>query len=81
MATPERTTGALSRTEYLVIEFDRHTAKMTVLDDLGYSAYNRDDAHHDAKLAARKAAEHGLDREYVVTRVGADARYASRDVS
>lgn len=71
--------GALSSTEYLVIEFDRHTAKMSVLDDIGYSAYNRDDAHNDARIAARDAAEHGQNREYVVVRIATDGRYAARD--
>jgi hypothetical protein len=63
----------LARTEFLVVGFDSRDASLTVLNNLGYSARNRDDAIQDAEKAATNAQAHGLPVRYVVVRIAAEA--------
>jgi hypothetical protein len=63
----------LSRNEFLVIGFDPRDASLTVLDSLGYSARNRDDALQDAEKAATDARARGLPLRYVVVRIATEA--------
>jgi hypothetical protein len=65
----------LSRTEFLVVGFDPRDASLTVLNSLGYSARNRDDAIQDAQKAAADAQAHGLSLRYVVVRIAAEATF------
>jgi len=65
----------LSRTEFLVVGFDPRDASLTVLNSLGYSARNRDDAIQDAGKAAADAQAHGLPLRYVVVRIAGEATF------
>jgi hypothetical protein len=61
-----------SKTEFLVLEYDPHTANVSVLDSLGYSARNRDDAVQDARKAAERAGQQGLPLRYAVIRIATE---------
>ena len=65
----------LSRTEFLVVGFDARDASLTVLNSLGYSARNRDDAVQDAEKAAADAQARGLPLRYVVVKIAAEATF------
>ena len=66
-------------TEYMVLEFNQHTAGVAVLvsssDGLscsGYSARNRDDAVKDARAAADRAKASNLPLRYAVVHVATE---------
>ena len=63
-------------TEFIVLEFDPHTAGVSVLVSdtgglrhSGYSERNRDDALQDARAAAARAQKRGLPQRYAVVRI------------
>jgi hypothetical protein len=60
-------------TEFLVLGFDQRKASLTVLNNLAYSARNRDDALRDAEKAAQAAQKSGLPLQYVVVRIATEA--------
>ena len=72
---PSGEAGPLSRSEYLVIEFDPRNASLTVLDSIGYSAANRGDALDNARQAAEVAAANGLPLQYLVIRLAVEATF------
>jgi len=66
-------------TEFIVLEFNSHTAGVSVLASerggLQYAAYserNRDDALQDARAAAARAQERGLPLRYAVVRIATE---------
>ncbi|PZG09152.1 hypothetical protein [Nonomuraea aridisoli] len=59
----------LAASEFLVIQFDRRDASLVVIDNVGYSAANRDDAVKDAKAAAERARAAGLPLDIMVVRL------------
>jgi hypothetical protein len=63
----------LARTEFLVLEFDPYKASLRVLNDLGYSVRNREDAMRDAEAAAAAARAKGQPQRYCVIRVATEA--------
>jgi hypothetical protein len=67
--------GPLAETEYLVVGFDPRDASLTVHENLGYSARNRDDALQDARQAAQEAQSGGLPLRYVVIRISVEATF------
>ena len=59
-------------TEFLILEFDPHTARSKVAD-IAYSVRNRDDAINDARKAAASAQARSLPLRYAVVRIATEA--------
>ncbi|GII33505.1 hypothetical protein [Planotetraspora mira] len=72
-------TNPLSNSEYLVIQFDQRDGSLVVLESLGYSAYDRDDALRDAESAAAQAHARGLPIQYVVIRLDTEAVFPAHE--
>lgn len=72
---PSTTPGPLAGCEYLVIQFDRRDASLSVLDSYAYTAGSRDDALNDAQQAAMTAADHRLPLQYTVIGLATEATF------